>query len=97
MTGDDWADNELSVVGMLVTGDPLRSPGPRGEQLWDSSFLIWLNADADAVKVTMPSESWVRDGEVVVSTCPEHPVGTEVARGESMTVDGRTVVVVREV
>jgi hypothetical protein len=49
------------------------------------------------VKVTMPSESWIRDGEIVVSTCPEHPVGTEVARGESMTVDGRTVVVVREV
>jgi glycogen debranching enzyme GlgX len=97
MTGDDWADNELSVVGMLVTGDPLRSPGPRGEQQWDSSFLIWLNAETEAVKVTMPSESWIRDGEIVVSTCPEHPVGTEVARGESMTVDGRTVVVVREV
>ncbi|MGC4112197.1 MAG: glycogen debranching protein GlgX [Nocardioides sp.] len=97
MTGDDWADNELAVVGMLVTGDPLRSPGPRGEQEWDSSFLIWLNAEADAVKVTMPSEAWVRDGEVVVSTCPGHPVGTAVAPGESMTVEGRTVVVVGEV
>ena len=30
MTGDDWADDALSVVGMFVTGDPLRSPGPRG-------------------------------------------------------------------
>ncbi|HEX3930818.1 MAG TPA: glycogen debranching protein GlgX [Nocardioides sp.] len=97
MTGDDWADNELAVVGMLVTGDPLRSPGPRGEQQWDSSFLIWLNAEADAVKVTMPSDTWVREGEVVVSTCPDHPVGTTVSPGESMTLDGRTVVVVREV
>jgi glycogen operon protein len=96
MAGDDWADNELAVVGMLVTGDPLRSPGPRGEQLWDSSFLIWLNAEPDAVKVTMPSEVWRRDGEVVVSTCPQHPVGTDVASGESLTLDGRTVVVVRE-
>jgi glycogen operon protein len=96
MTGDDWADNELAVVGMLVTGDPLRSPGPRGEQQWDSSFLIWLNAEADAVKVTMPSDTWVREGEVVVSTCPDHPVGATVSPGESMTLDGRTVVVVRE-
>jgi glycogen debranching enzyme GlgX len=96
MTGDDWADNELSVVGMLVTGDPLRSPGPRGEQLWDSSFLIWLNAETDPVKVTMPSGVWSRVGEVVVSTCPEHPVGTDVTPGESLTLDGRTVVVVRE-
>jgi glycogen operon protein len=95
MTGDDWADNELSVVGMLVTGSPLRSPGPRGEQQWDSSFLIWLNAEADPVKVTMPTDDSVRDGEVVISTCPEHPPGTGVSPGESMTLDGRTVVVVR--
>jgi glycogen operon protein len=97
MTGGDWADNELSVVGMLVTGDPLRSPGPRGEQLWDSSFLIWLNAEPEAVKVTMPTDVWVRDGSVVVSTCPEHPAGTPVGPGESMSLDGRTVVVVREI
>ena len=45
----------------------------------------------------MPSEVWVREGTVVVSTCPEHPAGTEIAPGESMTLDGRTVVVVREV
>lgn len=97
MTADDWADNELAVVGMLVTGDPLRSPGPRGEQEWDSSFLIWLNSEPDPVKVTMPSTVWVREGEVVVSTCPAHPAGTAVASEESMILDGRTVVVVREV
>jgi glycogen operon protein len=96
MSGDDWADNELSVVGMLVTGDPLRSPGPRGEQQWDSSFLTWLNAEADPVKVTMPVGEWERTGEVVVSTCPDHPVGTEVAPGEVLTLDARTVVVVEE-
>jgi glycogen operon protein len=96
MSGDDWADNELSVVGMLVTGDPLRSPGPRGEQLWDSSFLTWLNAEADPVKVTMPVADWERPGEVVVSTCPHHPVGTVVEPGEVLTLDARTVVVLEE-
>ena len=60
---------------MLVTGDPLRSPGPRGEQQWDSSFLIWLNAEGDAVKVTMPTEGGSATAQVVVSTCPDHPVG----------------------
>jgi glycogen debranching enzyme GlgX len=97
MTGDDWADDALSVVGMLVTGDPLRSPGPRGEQQWDSSFLIWLNAEPEPVEVTMPStHGWRRPGEVVVSTCPDHPVGTEVSPGASLCLDGRTVVVLRE-
>ncbi|MGA8245294.1 MAG: glycogen debranching protein GlgX [Nocardioides sp.] len=97
MTGDDWADNALTVVGMVVTGDPLRSPGPRGEQQWDSSFLMWLNAEAEPVEVAMPEEGWEREGEVVLSTCPDHPVGGTVGPGEVLTLDGRTVVVLRQV
>jgi glycogen operon protein len=96
MTGDDWADDALSVVGMLVTGDPLRSPGPRGEQQWDASFLIWLNAEAEPVEVTMPPDGWNDSGEVVVSTCPHHPTGSRVEEGEALLLDARTVVVVRE-
>jgi glycogen operon protein len=95
MAGDDWADDALSVVGMLVTGDPLRSPGPRGEQQWDSSFLLWLNAEPDPIEVTAPDHAW-GPGEVVVSTCPEAPVGTAVGAGESLTLGGRTVVVLRD-
>jgi len=95
MTGDDWADNELSVLGMLVTGDPLRSPGPRGEQQWDSSFLIWLNAEEDPVTVALPDE-WDHTAEVVVSTCPDHPAGTDVQPGEVLELGGRTVVVLEE-
>jgi glycogen debranching enzyme GlgX len=97
MTGDDWADDGLAVVGMLLTGQPLRSPGARGEQEWDSTFLIWLSAEVDAVKVTMPSAPWEREGQIVVSTCPDHPAGTVVGPGESLTLGGRTVVVVEEI
>jgi len=96
MSGDDWADDALAVVGMLVTGDPLRSPGPRGEQQWDSSFLIWLNAEADPVPVTVPDHDWAGPGEVVVSTCPDHPAGSVVKPGDVLTMGARTVVVLRE-
>ncbi len=44
MTGDDWHDHALTTVGMVVSGAPLRSPGPRGEQQVDKSFAIFLNA-----------------------------------------------------
>jgi glycogen operon protein len=78
---------------MFVSGDPLRAPGPRGEQERDSSFLIWLNSSADAVEVTLPENEWVKAGEVVLTTDPALDVGTPVAAGDVLTLGARTVVV----
>ena len=93
MTEVDWHDDSLHVVGMFVSGDPLRAPGPRGEQQRDSSFLIWLNSSADPVEVTLPENEWVKSGEVVLSTDPGLDRGTPVAAGDVLTLGARTVVV----
>jgi glycogen debranching enzyme GlgX len=93
MTEADWHDDSLHVVGMFVSGDPLRAPGPRGEQQRDSSFLIWLNSSADHVEVTLPENEWVKSGEVVLSTDPDLDRGTHVAAGDVLTLGARTVVV----
>ncbi len=84
MEAHDWYDESLHVIGMFVSGDPLRSPGPQGEQQRDSSFLIWLNADDDPAEVTLPKNDWVESGEVVLSTCADHPIGTPVDAGETL-------------
>jgi len=97
MTEADWHDDALHTVGMFVSGDPLRSPGPRGEQLRDSSFVIWLNASPDDVTVRLPRNEWVNKGEVVLSTCPHNPIGTVVTSGGSLEQEARSVVVIREV
>ena len=56
---------------MFVSGDPLRSPGPRGEQQRDASFLIWLNGERRAGRrCTLPENDWVHAGEVVLSHRP---------------------------
>ena len=75
MTGDDWQDVHHHVIGMFVSGDPLRSPGPRGEQQHDSSFLLWLNGSPDECKVTLPPNKWVQRGAVVLSTDAATPWG----------------------
>jgi glycogen operon protein len=97
MTPADWHDDGLHTVGMFVSGDPLRSPGPRGEQLRDSSFVIWLNASSSDVEVTIPENAWVNKGEVVVSTCAHNPIGTAVVSGGTRVHEARSVVVMREV
>ena len=96
MTGDDWHDPALTTFGMFVSGNPLRSPGPHGEQQFDSSFLLWFNAGRAHVPVTLPANDWVEAGEVVLSTDPKLPMGTPVKAGDRLQLRRQSVVVLRE-
>ncbi len=97
MTGDDWHDPTLTTVGMFVSGAPLRSPGPRGEQQVDRSFAMFFNSGDRSVQVELPANDWVHAGEVALSTDPKLPIGTPVKTGDRMRLGGRSVVVLREV
>jgi glycogen debranching enzyme GlgX len=97
MTGDDWHDQTLTLLGMFVSGAPLRSPGPRGEQQVDKSFAMFFNSGGRSVQVELPENDWVHSGEVVLSTDPRLPIGTPVKTGDRMRLGGRSVVVLREV
>ena len=96
MSSADWRDDSVKVIGMFVLGDPLRFPGPRGEQLRDKSFMIWLNSGPDPVGLTMMENSWVAAGEVVLSTDTTNPIGTTVKSGQQLTQEGRSVLVLRQ-
>jgi glycogen debranching enzyme GlgX len=95
MTERDWFDDRLHTFGMFVSGDPLRAPGPRGEQLHDSSFLLYFNAHGDPGKATLPLNQWVSAGEVVLSTDPAHPIGQRVTAGEVLDIEPRSMIVLR--
>src|SRR4051794_11422854 len=97
MTEADWYDDALHTFGMFVSGDPLRAPGPRGEQLHDSSFLMWFHAHADPGKAKLPANRWVRRGEVVLSTDSGHPVGERISAGEVIEIEPRSLIVVRQI
>jgi glycogen operon protein len=96
MTADDWYDPNLGAIGMFVSGAPLRSPGPRGEQQVDKSFVLWFNSDEHPQRISLPENDWVQTGEVVISTDAELPAGTPVEAGDKLCVGPRTVVVIRE-
>ena len=96
MTGDDWQDAELRVLGMFVSGDPLRSPGPRGEQQRDTSFLLWLNGSPGDCEVTHPPNEWVHHGVAVLSTDPANPVDTRAVAGDAMTLSARSLVLLQQ-
>ncbi|WP_459982191.1 glycogen debranching protein GlgX [Nocardioides sp. AN3] len=95
MTDADWADTSLRAVGSFVSGAPLREPGPRGEQLIDSSFLLWFNASPEPLDLTLPENDWVQSGEVVLSTDERLPAATAVKAGQELTMGPRTALVIR--
>jgi glycogen debranching enzyme GlgX len=96
MTDADWHDDSLRAIGMFVSGDPLRSPGPRGEQQRDASFVFWCNAGPEPVTVALPDNEWVRSGEVVLATDPDLDAGTPVVAGGELTLGPRSVLVLRQ-
>ncbi|WP_240641426.1 glycogen debranching protein GlgX [Nocardioides ferulae] len=96
MTGEDWHDESLHTVGMFVSGAPLRAPGPRGEQLHDASFLLWLHAGPEPQRVELPGGHWNSTAEVVVSTDTRLPVGSVVEPDDHLTLGARTVVVLQQ-
>jgi glycogen operon protein len=96
MTTQDWYDDRLHVLGMFVSGDPLRSPGPRGEQLRDRSFLLWLNAAGGSSQVCLPENEWVSAGEIVLSTDPAHRVGDKVSAGSDLELGPHSVLLLRQ-
>ncbi|MEJ7834387.1 MAG: glycogen debranching protein GlgX [Nocardioides sp.] len=96
MSGDDWYDTALSTLGMFVSGAPLRSPGPHGEQQMDASFMLWFHSGAGPVELQLPTNDWVHAGAVVLSTDPDLPQGTPVAAGDRITIGPCSVVVLRE-
>ncbi|MBJ7527901.1 MAG: glycogen debranching protein GlgX [Nocardioides sp.] len=96
MTDADWHDHGLKTVALFLSGAPLRSPGPRGQQQFDSSFMIWLNSSSRPSRIELPVNDWVRAGEVVVSTDVELPVGTAVKAGDGLVLGSRSVLVLQQ-
>ena len=97
MTGDDWHDESLRGGRRCSSpAAPLRSPGPRGEQQVDKSFLIYLNSGPEPAPIEIPEHDWVKAGEVVLSTDVELPVGTPVKVGDRLSLGSRSVLVLRQ-
>ena len=98
MTGDDWQDPGLRVIGMFVSGDPLRSPGPRGEQQRDTQLHALAQRLAPATaRSPCPLNEWVQQGVVVLSTDPDNPARDQGRQaGETITVSARSLVLLQQ-
>ena len=56
----------ISPRAMIRKVRARRASGPHGEQVRDSSFMLWLNASDQDCEVTLPLNDWVQQGVVVL-------------------------------
>jgi isoamylase len=91
MTVDDWRTGYARSLGVLLNGDAITEPDPRGEVITDDSFLLLINAHDQPVRFTVPGTELADGWQVVVDTAApvEHvPAGNGNSAGRVIPAAG---------
>jgi isoamylase len=67
MTRRDWQHGE-AVLGMFLNGQAIITPGPRGEEVEDESFVLLFNAHAEDRRFKLPRRRWGARWELELCT-----------------------------
>ena len=98
MTRRDWQGGE-HVLGMFLNGREIVTPGPRGEDVEDDSFVLLFNAELEDRVFTLPRRRFGAQWALELSTAdPEAEPGRRVhgARTE-LPVVARSIVILKRV
>jgi isoamylase len=76
MTDEDWEQGHAKSLAVVLNGEALEWPGPRGEKVVDDNFMIVFNAHHEDLPWTVPGAPWAEAWVPVLDTA--HPsLGTE--------------------
>ncbi|MBO3748145.1 glycogen debranching protein GlgX [Streptosporangiaceae bacterium NEAU-GS5] len=90
MADSDWHTGYAKSLAVYVNGDAISEPGPRGEKIYDDSFLLLINAHHENLTFTLPGPGFAPNWVPVLDTTDETfredvypdeawPTGAEVA------------------
>ena len=96
MEADDWSAPDARSIGMYLNGHGIQSPDSRGRHVEDDHFLLYFNAGADDVPLTLPPEEYAAAWDVVIDTAEVRRRKGPMRAGVRSKVAGRSVLVLRE-
>jgi isoamylase len=85
MTQQTWGDIRAKSLAVLLNGEAITEPDPRGEPITDAKFLLLFNAHSTSRTFTLPGASLAAGWEVVIDTSSAE--GSAVAPGASGTLE----------
>jgi glycogen operon protein len=98
MDDDDWDQGYAKSITVFLNGEAIPTPGPRGEHVYDDSFLLLFNGHHEAIDFVLPDprygELWTRELDTAEGWV-DGPDATEAKAGEALHVEARSVVVLR--
>ena len=95
MTPEDWDSGFGRAIGMFLNGDGIRGQDSRGQRIQDANMLVYFNAHDDVVPCTLPNDDHSPEWEIIVDTAGVAADSPNVKAGEVLSVEGRSVVVLR--
>jgi glycogen operon protein len=98
MTRRDWQDGE-HLLGMFLNGKEITTPGPRGEDTEDDSFVLLFNAEGEDRTFTLPRRRFGAQWALELSTAdPEaDPDSARHGARTEVPVIARSIVVLKRV
>jgi glycogen operon protein len=77
MTQRDWTSSETRTLGVFLNGREIHEQTPRGEPIFDDSFLLVFNAHFEPVVFTLPTRRFGSRWQVELATgeAPEEQLG----------------------
>jgi glycogen operon protein len=95
MSDADWFAPTARTLGMYLSGEGIRTRGPRGERIRDESFLLLLHAGADDVTFRLPGSPWAESYQVLLDTAvPDKAARTRKA-GDDLSIPPRSLVLLQ--
>ena len=93
MTHENWDVGFARTIGVLLNGDLIPSPGPRGERIVDDDFFLVFNAHGDGMDIQLPSA--LREGpwRLAVDTFDPDRTVPPFAAGDVLRVEGHASIV----
>ena len=100
MPDDNWHLDFAKSLAVYLNGKALRSTGSKGEQIVDDNFYIIFNAYHEALQYKLPFEkygnNWLRVIDTAHNLVNEEGVPMHYDAKDTIAVDGRSVVVLKQ-
>jgi isoamylase len=98
MGEENWGEGHAKSLGVFLNGATIGAVEPRGLPVRDASFYVIFNGHHESVAFKLPGEPWGRRWELVFDTAHgfSEAGARELASGEQVVAEGRSVVLLRQ-